>query len=281
MIAFISKEKRDVYKTGTFGLRKEFFYLKGKRDVLLKTLFCLFILIFNTNIQSQTLDTVVAVVEPPTAKENKVYYDKISKNYVPAITKRKVRNDKLTQLQQDEAFWYANKDLKKKEPAKKSSPNFLFELLQEKWFKTLLWFVIVGSFVAIIVWYLSSINIRLFRKASTAIAVQDENRMPEDIFSIPYESKIREAIQQNQFRLAVRLLYLQTLMRLAHKNLIQFKQDKTNSQYLAQLYNTAYYKDFFSLTRHFEYTWYGQFPLSETVFRQLQKDFETFNRELA
>ena len=275
------KGKRDVLKTGAFGKRKGSYSIKGKRDVLYKTLFCLFILVFNSNLHSQTFDTVVAVVEPPTAKENKVYYDKISNSYVPTLTKRKVSNEKLTQLQQDEAFWYANKDLKKKEPVKKSSPNFFLELLQEKWFKTLLWVLIVASFVTIIIWYLSSLNIRLFRKASAAIAVQDENRMPEDIFSISYDNKIAEAIQQNQFRLAVRLLYLQTLMRLAHKKLIHFKQDKTNSQYLAQLYNTFYYKDFFNLTRHFEYTWYGQFPLSEAVFRQLQKDFETFNRKLA
>lgn len=281
MITFKLKGKRDVSKTGTFGLRKGLFCLKGQRDILLKTLFFFFILICNTNTNSQTFDTVVAVVEPPAAKENKVYYDKISKNYVPTLTKRKVSAEKLTELQQDEAFWYANKGLKKKEPVKKASPNFLVEILQEKWFKMLLWILIVASFFSIIVWYLSSLNIRLFRKASTTIAVHDENKMPDDIFSIPYDSKIAEAIKQNQFQLAVRLLYLQTLMRLSHKNLIQFKQDKTNSHYLSQLYNTIYYKDFFSLTRHFEYTWYGQFPISEVVFKQLQKDFETFNRKLA
>ena len=281
MKTLLLKGKTDVLKTGTFYLQCRFFYLKGKRDVLLKPLFLLLILTCSFTIQAQQFDTVVAVVEPPAITENKVYFDKIPNNYVPELTKRKVSNQKLVQLQQDEAFWYANKDLKKKEPIKKSSSNFFIELLQEKWFKTLLWILIVVSFVAVIVWYLSSLNIRLFRKASTSIIVEDVNKMPEDIFSIPYEKNIAEAIQQNQFRLAVRLLYLQALMRLSNKKLIEFKQDKTNSQYLAQLYNTAFYKDFFSLTRQFEYTWYGQFPISKEVFEQVQKDFATFNHKLA
>ena len=281
MKTLLLKGKTDVLKTGTFYLKCRFFYSKEKRDVLLKPLFLLLILTCSFTIQAQQFDTVVAVVEPPAITENKVYFDKIPNNYVPDLTKRKVSNQKLVQLQQDEAFWYANKDLKKKEPIKKSSSNFFIELLQEKWFKTLLWILIVVSFAAVIVWYLSSLNIRLFRKASTSIIVEDVNKMPEDIFSIPYEKNIAEAIQQNQFRLAVRLLYLQTLMRLSNKNLIQFKQDKTNSQYLAQLYNTAFYKDFFSLTRQFEYTWYGQFPISKEVFEQVQKDFATFNHKLA
>jgi hypothetical protein len=46
------------------------------------------------------------------------------------------------------------------------------------------------------------------------------------------------------------------------------------------LYETPYHKNFFRLTRNFEYTWYGKFPLSPDVFALLQKDFVNFKQQL-
>jgi len=276
------KGKTDVLKNLTSYLRGRSFFVKGKRDVLIKPLFFL-LLFFCSNISmAQQFDTVIAIVEPPEPDdEDTVYYDYISRDYLPTLQKRNINQATVSQLQQNEDFWYANKELRKKEKVPQKGANFWGELMQEKWVKTLLWILIIGAFVAIVTWYLASLNIRLLRKPSGIIETHDVDKMPEDIFSIPYEKSIREAIQKNDFRLAVRLYYLQTLMHLSQKELIQFKQDKTNSQYLAQLYNTKFYKDFFSLTRNFEYTWYGQFPLTQNAFVLIQNDFETFKSRLA
>ena len=275
------KGKRDVLKNDAAGMRRALSHVKRKTDVLLKLILFLLILLCLNTANAQDFDTVVAVVEPPTSqdKEN-IVFDKIPRNYVPTLNKREVSEQALTQLQQDEDFWYANKDFKKKETKKATSSNFFGELFREKWIKTLLWILIIISFTAIIIWYLLSLNIRLFRKAPTSIQALETDKMPEDIFSIPYDKSIADALKQNNYRLAVRLHYLQTLMHRSQKNLIHFKQDKSNSQYLAQLYNSEHYNEFFKLTRRFEYTWYGQFSLSTEAFEQVQKDFKTFNLKL-
>lgn len=227
-------------------------------------------------------DTTVQIVEPPVRHlaRDTIQFDKLDPNFIPVVAKRKIPDSVLLNLQQDEAFWYANL-AKKKQAVVKEQPSALATLLQQKWFKTLLWILIVALFAAVLLWYLTSINIKLFRKRSTLIQTGADEKLTENIFSISYEKRIQEAVQNNNYRLAVRLLYLQALKHLSNKKLILFQQDKTNSEYLAQLYNTAYYKDFFNLTRSFEYTWYGQFALSKTAFEIVQKDFETFNRQLA
>jgi hypothetical protein len=63
---------------------------------------------------------------------------------------------------------------------------------------------------------------------------------------------------------------------MSEKGIIDYKQTRTNNDYVMQLYGTTYYKDFSKLTRHFEYTWYGQFPLSEEGFASMRNDFDTF-----
>ncbi len=256
------------------------FTLKGKRDVFVRSVFSFLLIAFAFAANAQIHDSVVVVLEPPAKEKEPSAFNNISKNYVPPLYKRQAADSMVKQLQQDEDFWYANQAIQKKKPKPAATNNFLVELMQEKWFRTLLWLLVLGAFAAVIIWYLSSLNIRLFRRQSSAIKSNEEEKLPDDIFAIPYEKSIEEAVQKNNFRLAVRLLYLQALTRLSQKSLIQFKQDRTNSDYLAQLYQTTYYKDFFGLTRSFEYTWYGQFALSKKAFELVQKDFETFNKKL-
>jgi hypothetical protein len=82
------------------------------------------------------------------------------------------------------------------------------------------------------------------------------------------------------FRLAVRLQYLQTLVLLSGKGLLQYKEESTNSDYLMQVYATPYYGPFKKLTRHFEYVWYGQFEVGPDAYRNIETDFTTFKNSM-
>ncbi|MGZ8537630.1 MAG: hypothetical protein ACXWV9_05160 [Flavisolibacter sp.] len=141
--------------------------------------------------------------------------------------------------------------------------------------------IIIGGFVAVLVWYLASSNISLFRKRSAPISLDEDEILTEDIFKIKYEKEIQSAIVSQNFRLAIRLMYLRTLRELSDRQLIQFTQEKTNSDYLNQLSNTKYYRHFFQLTREFEYTWYGKFQLSQEAFGSVEKDFNDFKQQLS
>ena len=114
--------------------------------------------------------------------------------------------------------------------------------------------------------------------------IQDEEapeEIPDDIFSIQYEREIKKAVDNKNYRLAIRLWYLLTLKELADRNIIDYRHEKTDSDYVNSLYGSSYYHNFFRLTRNFEYTWYGQFDLSGEAFAMMQNDFSNFKTALS
>ena len=109
----------------------------------------------------------------------------------------------------------------------------------------------------------------------------DYETISEDIHEINFETSVATAIEKRNYRLAVRLLYLQTLKRLADAELIQYKIDKTNQQYVYELANSPQQADFAQLTRQFEFVWYGDFPVDAERFDAVQAQFWAFGRSLS
>ena len=231
--------------------------------------------------QKKTIvDTVVSMNDVPAVEEKDTA--SFSLTAPPAVVPvRSLPEKRVDSLKAEDDFWYANADLKKETPAaEKNAPRGL-SLFQQRWFRDLLWIIILCSFLAAVLWYLSSSNILLFRK--NARKILDEDAQPDltdDVFALPYETEIAKAEQAGNFRLAVRLHYLQSLKHLAEQNLIDYQVGRTNSDYVAQLSQSAYYRHFFRLTRNFEYTWYGQFAPSADLYAMLQQDFSTFKKGL-
>jgi Domain of unknown function (DUF4129) len=91
-----------------------------------------------------------------------------------------------------------------------------------------------------------------------------------------FDAKIAAAIQQQQYKEALRWLYLRSLQRLAAKNLIQWKRDKTNRDYLKELEQTPLYPDFKHLTYYFDYAHYGNMPVTAADFAVIQQAFDRF-----
>ncbi len=198
-------------------------------------------------------------------------------NSINQIEQRKVSDYRVDELKNDEAFWYANAERKKKEPEKKSQGSGWGAILDAGWFKAIVWILIIGAFLAVIITFLASSNVRLFRKNPKELSDEEtETEGPEDIFSIDYDKAIEEAVSKQQYRRAVRYQYLRTIRDLANKELIRYRPDRTDSDYVFQLAGTPYYQDFFRLTRHFEYTWYGKFRVEPDVYQKLQQDFANF-----
>ncbi len=102
----------------------------------------------------------------------------------------------------------------------------------------------------------------------------------ENIHAIDFEASIRQATETGNFRLAVRLLYLQVLKTLTDRKLIQWQIDKTNIAYLRELGGTAYQQHFSDLTMQFENNWYGDLPIDDKEFAIVNDQFTQFNRQL-
>jgi hypothetical protein len=102
----------------------------------------------------------------------------------------------------------------------------------------------------------------------------------EDIHGIDFDAEIEKAIAQNNFRLAVRLLYLRCLKQLNDSQLIQWQLDKTNSAYINELADPEQKKTFSLITRQFEYVWYGNFAIDKQAFVNIAQLFQNFKQQV-
>lgn len=86
---------------------------------------------------------------------------------------------------------------------------------------------------------------------------------------------LREALAQRNYPLAVRIYFLQIIKDLSQKGAIRWSKEKTNRDYLREMYGHTLAQPFREATRAFEYTWYGNTPLSETEFKRLEPAFKS------
>ncbi len=260
-------------------------------------LFCLLQLFsVNANAQYDTVfndfsisDTVIEEIDnPPPPPEDDEYADNDEKDFFKekylhdtlSILQRNIPDSVKKAMQKDDAFWYANAEIEKAKEEKTNNKKYT-PLGQQTWVRTLFWMIIIGVFAAVIMWFLAESNIGLFRKKNKLVKAEEEEFATEDIFAINYQKEIDKAAGQANYRLAVRLMFLRLLKNMSEKNVINYKQDKTNFDYLLQLHSTNYYKDFFRITRNYEYTWYGQFEINEEAYKIIRNDFDLFEKNLA
>lgn len=86
-----------------------------------------------------------------------------------------------------------------------------------------------------------------------------------------------EALQQNNYRLALRYGYLIAIKKLSENGSIKLMPDKTNTDYLNELVNSPFEAPFTRLTHWYDYIWYGNMPLDATRYENLSQLIVQFN----
>ncbi len=177
---------------------------------------------------------------------------------------------------------------KKKEEAKPPSVSrgsgtsgggWLNGVMASSGLKIFLW-VLAAAFVLFIIYKLFVTEGAFKRKAKAlpgkTPTAEEEVITPESDF----DRLVREALQQRNYRLAVRYHYLQTLHSLAQKNYVQLAADKTNYNYVTEIKDYQKQTDFKNLTLNYEYVWYGEFAIDEIVYHKLKTAFQAFNTKI-
>lgn len=280
--------------------KNKFTYSSRFLRLLLPAVFVFFCSVIQAQNNSDTIPTieegVIEELPPPDVSVEEEKEDegekKTAEHFIPLeekdsliLNKRGLSSGYKERLKADDDFWYANKDFEKKKEKKEvnnsSVPEYV-PFMQRTWVQTLLWIIIVGGFAYAIMWYLMDSQVGLFRKKNVPVTSTDGmvEEMPEDIFAIQYQQEIDKALARGNYRLAVRIHFLRLLRNLSDKNLIQYKQEKTNLDYLMELSSKTWYTDFFRLTRHFEFSWYGQFEVKEETYRIIASEFNQFEKKL-
>ncbi len=157
----------------------------------------------------------------------------------------------------------------------------LSEFFQSSSYENFWQYVILAAIGGLTIWllYKSEFLGGLFgRKAQDDLLAY--NRITENIHELNFNQLIEEAIEQRNYRTAVRLYYLKTLKLLTDKQLIHWQPTKTNRIYVDELENSRLKQEFERLTSQFEYVWYGEFSVSEAEFGVLKEEFSAFSGKI-
>ena len=99
----------------------------------------------------------------------------------------------------------------------------------------------------------------------------DYEVVEDTIYGVDFDADLREALATKDYRQAVRLLYLQTLLYLQNAGQIDWQPSKTPTQYMRQVSQPA----FSQLTGIFIQVRYGNFEASEELFQRMKALQET------
>ena len=259
------------------SIRREVsYYLKNK----LKYQFLLLLVgsLFSFNIHAQvSTDTSTVDVEATAVEEE-------ATTYYPDTLKRELRSiesDSLKSINSDKGFYYKRymDSLLRATQFKVQKPRRRVDLSGSDFFSSIFgiifWILAIGLFIYLVY--------RLFLSNSSFLSRSRKN-IASDIAVIEEEntsdpnSLLRNAIRSGNYRLAVRYLYLQSLQRLSEKKFIEINTNKTNYEYVMEVRRHKFANEFASLTLQYEYVWYGEYPVDERLFEQIQGSFTQFNK---
>lgn len=157
----------------------------------------------------------------------------------------------------------------------------IFQFLFHPVTQYIIWAVIVGIFLCGILFFLTENKISIWGRNDEKYSNSD-NIVGDDvnIFQLNYQDLLQKALAEGNLRLYIRIQYLQTIKLLSENQLIQFKPEHTNFVYLLQMQKSKLYPIFFTITRHYEYVWYGKFDVSDIAFNSISKEIEQFQQQI-
>ena len=235
-------------------------------------LFC-----FNIHAQVSTDTSTVTVDEyESTDEEETTYYpDTLKREF------RAIEFDSVQAVNSDKGFYYKRymDSLLRATQFKVQKPRRSVDLSGSDFFSSIFgiifWILAIGLFGYLVYRLFLSNSSFLSRNrkniASDIAVVEEENASDPDLL-------LRNAIRNGNYRLAVRYLYLQSLQRLSEKKFIEINSNKTNYEYVMEVRRHKFANEFASLTLQYEYVWYGEYPVDERLFEQIQGSFTQFNK---
>ena len=150
--------------------------------------------------------------------------------------------------------------------------ELLRDLFGQAWRSDYTWWglAIVGAVVVGIgIWYVWRFHPGLFMRQRDEQAYEE---MEDTIYGIDFDAIISQALGREDYREAIRMIYLRTLKALSDSQQIDWQPFKTPSQYVREFDAAA----FRTLTSHFLRVRYGYFEAT----RQLCDEVEQLGKEL-
>ncbi|CAM4193311.1 DUF4129 domain-containing protein [Zobellia roscoffensis] len=134
-------------------------------------------------------------------------------------------------------------------------------------------YVLLGILIYILIRFFLNINSTSLKQAKANAALVSLSEEERIIKNENIHDLIEQALARKDYRLAVRYSYLHVLKLMSEKELITWKPQKTNDDYLQEISKTNLQKPFTTITRLYDFTWYGDFHISEVEYQKARKAF--------
>ena len=199
--------------------------------------------------------------------------DTPTRRMVPDSVPERLKNEKEFAYANDPSLW--TKKQKKAEDNSSGMLEGIARFLESKQVRYFFYLLVILAVIWIIyrLVVVNSLFVFNSRKKDHAHDLEDEIALEGNI-----RERIDAAVRNGDYRLATRLLYIDTLQWLDQLQLIRYKADSTNQEYVQQMDRTPRGRAFRQLTRVFDYVWYGQFPVSREKFEVIRENFKSFNK---
>ncbi|MGQ1909245.1 hypothetical protein ACT3CE_05605 [Marinifilum sp. RC60d5] len=151
--------------------------------------------------------------------------------------------------------------------------SFISKSLGVIWY---LRYILIGGLIIFLVVIIAKSNSSgLFRPHQKIIPINFTDHINPN--TIKWEEEISKAIQNKEFRLAVRYQFLASLKTLSKLDFITWKSEKTNTDYILEIKEQSIKVEFTKLSKLYEAVWYGNFPIVQEDYKVIGADFDRFN----
>jgi hypothetical protein len=144
--------------------------------------------------------------------------------------------------------------------------RFFGSVIAEKYSGTILAVVFV-LFILLLIFVVYKKRPELFYREKKYLKYNVEE---ETIYGVDFNNEINNALSRNDYQLAVRLIYLQTLKHLSDFRCIDWQTYKTPTEYLYEMKRKGVNEEFRQLTNRFLMVRYGNFEATESTYETVK-----------
>lgn len=108
----------------------------------------------------------------------------------------------------------------------------------------------------------------------------DDDWNPEIVTKSELDIRLENALVNENYRECIRIYFTLILQLLIARELIIWKREKTNHEYLFEMQRGSVKKSFAECIRIFDLVWYGEYELDKSRFEQIQLRFQSLLNDL-
>ena len=147
-------------------------------------------------------------------------------------------------------------------------------------FKVFFFILVIGGLAFIIMKLMGSTSFLSNKNVDKEGLKYSIEKVEENIHEADLEDFASHALDKKDYKLAIRLYFLQILKHLSANDFIKWKRNKTNKEYVREMSGTDLFREFRTLSRLFERVWYSDVNIKEHHFNLIRPKFLDFLKKV-